>query len=100
MRALVPTRPLALLMFIGFVDLIVTAWLHAHGLIIELNPLMRPLIEHSEWLFGAVKAFTLVSAWAVMVVYARQNREFVRKACLVGSSLYVTIWVVWFVAAH
>lgn len=61
---------------------------------------MRPLIEHSEWLFGAVKAFTLVSAWAVMVVYARQNLEFVRKACLVGSSLYVTIWVVWFVAAH
>lgn len=100
MRTLVPTRPLALLMLIGFVDLFATAWLHAHGLIIELNPLMRPLIEHSEWLFGFVKACTLVSAWVVMVMYAKHNRQFVRNACLVGSALYVTIWVTWFAAAH
>jgi hypothetical protein len=86
-------------MLIGFADLIVTAVLHRQGLIVELNPLMRPLIERSEWLFAAVKGGTLVLGWGVMAWYCRHNREFVDLACAVGSAVYVTVWVVWFLAA-
>lgn len=96
MKAVLPTRALTLLLTIGFVDLIVTAVLHAHGLIVELNPLMRGLIERSEWLFAAVKGATLVIAWIAMAIYARSNVVFVRQACLVGSFAYVLIWSAWF----
>lgn len=95
-RKLFPTRALALLIGIGFLDLFVTAILHAHGLIVELNPLMRPLIEHSEWTFGLAKGATLVAAWGAMVWYAEHNRDFVRKVCLAGSIAYVAIWTIWF----
>jgi len=83
-------------MGIGFLDLLVTAVLHANGLIVELNPLMKVFIEKSEWLFVAVKAATLVAAWYVMVSYAKVNLAFVRKASLTGSIIYVTIWTAWF----
>jgi hypothetical protein len=90
---------LALLILIGSVDLIATALLHSRGLIIELNPLMRPLIEHSEWTFAAVKSSTLVLAAYVMLEYAKTNPDFVCRACRMGSAAYVTIWTVWFLAA-
>lgn len=78
-------------------DLVVTAVLHAHGLIVELNPLMRPLIEHSEVLFSFVKGLTLVAAWYFMVKYSETHLAFIRQACLVGSAAYVGIWTIWFV---
>lgn len=96
MPAIMPSRSIGLLMAIGFLDLFMTAWLHQRGLIVELNPLMRPLIERSEWLFSAVKAFTLIAAWVVMAGYAKQNRGFVRKACLSGSAVYLIVWTSWF----
>ncbi len=98
-RQLLPTRAIVLLMGIGFVNLLVTAILHANGFVVEMNPLMRPLIEHSEWLFAAVKSLTLLFAWGVMAWYARQNLEFVRKTCFFGAGFYVLIWCVWFLAA-
>lgn len=95
-RQLLPTRAIVLLMAIGFVDLLVTAILHAKGFVVEMNPLMRPLIEHSEWLFAAVKSLTLLFAWGVMAWYARQNLDFVRKICFFGAGFYVFIWCLWF----
>lgn len=94
-----PTRALGALMFIGFLDLFMTAVLHAKGQIVELNPLMRPLITQSEWLFVGVKGLTLVAAWIAMVWYARQNLRFVRQVCLAGSVAYLFIWTTWFIAA-
>src|SRR6185369_6902410 len=96
MRAVAPSRAILLLMSIGFFDLFMTAWLHANGHIVELNPLMRPLIERSEWLFGFVKALTLVAAWAVMASYGKINKPFVRLACLAGSVVYLVVWTSWF----
>ncbi len=71
--------------------------LHARGQIIELNPLMKPLIEQSEWLFVAVKGLTLVAAFVGLVWYGRQNKSFVRLACIVGSVAYLTVFTLWFV---
>jgi hypothetical protein len=99
MKAVAPSRSILLLIGIGFLDLVLTVWLHSQGQIVELNPLMRPLIERSEWLFGIVKGATLVATWAVMASYARVNRKFVRNACVVGSVVYVTVWWGWFLAA-
>jgi len=96
MKAVAPSRAILVLMSIGFIDLFMTAWLHANGQIVELNPLMKPLIEQSEWLFGFVKALTLVAAWVVMANYARINRPFVRLACLGGSVVYIIVWTLWF----
>lgn len=87
-------------MLIGFADLVMTAWLHATGMITELNPLMRPLIERHELLFVAVKGMTLLLAWTVMARYCKVNKEFVRKAAFVGSAAYLFIWVSWVIAAH
>lgn len=98
-RRLWPTRALVLLLAIGFFDLIVTAVLHANGMITELNPLMKPLLEQGEWLFAIVKSFTLILAWIAMASYAKQNLEFVRKVCLAGSGVYVLLWCGWFFLA-
>lgn len=95
-----PTRAIGLLMFVGFLDLLATAILHEKGLITELNPLMKPLIEASEWLFVAVKASTLFAAWYVMAKHFPKNPEFVRRAALAGAVTYMLVWVIWFVAAH
>lgn len=99
-RQAFPVTSLLILMIIGVVDLVATAWLHAHGLIVELNPLMRPLIEHSEWLFAGVKAATLVVAYVVMLRYTQVNRAFVARACTYASLAYVGIWLVWFTSSH
>lgn len=93
-----PTRALILLMAIGFIDLIVTAVLHSKGLIVELNPVMKPIIEQSEWLFAAVKGLTLLLAWAIMVRYFETHRDFIRRAAITGSCAYLTIWTIWFIA--
>lgn len=91
-----PSRALALLLLIGFVDLVVTAVLHARGQIVELNPVMRPFIERSEWVFVLVKGSTLIGAWYVMMRYGREHRIFIRNACLFGCATYVFIWTGWF----
>ena len=94
-----PSRALVLLISIGLIDLVATAWMHANGLIVELNPLMRPVINHSEWLFAAVKGLTLVGAWVVLAWYSKYNRSFVRNACLVGALAYLALWSAWFLSA-
>lgn len=98
MRAIVPTRALLLLMAIGFLDLTATAILHSLGMIQEMNPLMRVFIEQSEWLFVLVKGATLIGAWVAMAYYAKVNAGFVRRACLLGSGVYLAVWLGWFVA--
>ncbi len=83
-------------MTIGFLDLVVTAVLHAQGRIVEMNPLMRTFIQQSEWMFVLVKGSTLILAWVVMARYAKHNPQFVSKVCLFGSAAYMMIWTVWF----
>jgi hypothetical protein len=97
-RSIMPTRMLGLLMAIGFIDLVATAYLHSRGLIVELNPVMKPIIESSEFLFALVKGMTLVLAWVVMAKHAQKNLVFVRKVCLVGAIVYLGIWTTWFLA--
>lgn len=99
-RAILPTRAIGLLMFVGFADLISTAVLHHMGLITELNPLMKPIIEQSELLFSAVKAMTLILAWVMMAKHAQKNLVFVRRAALAGSFTYIFVWCTWFTVAH
>ncbi len=98
-KEFMPIKSLGVLMLIGLVDLLSTAWLHANGLIVELNPIMRPIIEHSEWLFAIVKGLTLVLAYTVMVQYARTNEDFVRKASRLGVICYSGMWLIWFTSA-
>ncbi len=99
-KTLFPTRAIAVLMAIGFLDLVVTAWLHSRGLIVELNPVMKVFIERSEWLFATIKGLTLIAGWFAMVVYARVNLDFVRKASLIGASVYLATWTLWFFAGR
>lgn len=74
--------------------------MHAHGRIVELNPVMRYFIVRSEWLFALVKGLTLLVAWITLAWYFRYNQKFVRNACLIGTLLYVAIWLIWFFAAR
>lgn len=95
-RLLVPDISLLVLMAIGVVDLITTAMWHAKGQIVELNPLLRPIIESSEWSFVVVKGATLVLGYLGMVVYGRTHHEFVRAASRMGVILYIGIYLIWF----
>jgi hypothetical protein len=97
LKTLFPTRALLLLLAIGWIDLVTTALLHHHGMIVELNPLMKPLIETSEWLFALVKGMTLVLAWLTMVRFYETHADFIRKACIAGSGAYMLIWTIWFI---
>jgi len=99
LRELFPTPALAVLLLIGFVDLVSTAVLHHHGLIVELNPLMRPIIEASEWLFAAVKGMTLGLAWLLIAKHYPTNQRFATRACWFGCAAYLFIWCAWFFAA-
>ncbi len=92
----VPKRNIALLLGIGLIDLIATAVLHAKGMIVELNPVMRVFIERGEWLFALVKGLTLVLAGVVMWNHAKKNPKFVSQVALMGSGAYVFIWSIWF----
>jgi len=67
-------------------------------MIVEQNPLMRPLIERSEWLFAGVKSLTILGVYVVMRGYGQSNRDFVRKAAMIGVSAYVVLWAAWFAA--
>jgi len=58
---------------------------------------MKPLIERDEWLFVLVKGMTLVLAAAGLIWYGQKNREFVRRACLMGSAAYLLVFVAWFI---
>ncbi len=98
-REIVPNKSLILLITIGLTDLVATAMLHAQGLIVELNPIMRPVIEHGEWTFALVKGLTLLVAYMTMAQYARQNSVFVGKVSKLGILAYTGIWLVWFTAA-
>lgn len=100
MPVLFPSRAVILLLFIGLVDLISTAVLHSRGLITEMNPVMKPIIETSEWLFAFVKGATLLLAWLFMMRYAANHKAFIRKACLSGSAAYVAIWCLWFFSGN
>lgn len=97
---LFPSRALLLLVLVSSLDLVVTAVLHRQGRIVELNPLMRPLIERSEWWFALVKGATIFAAWLMMARYGAENRGFVRRAACAGVLLYVTLWSTWFVSAR
>ena len=99
MKSLFPTRTIALFMAIGFIDMATTAVLHAQGRIIELNPIMRFLIEQGEWLFCIGKGLTLVAGWAALAHYAKVNLPFVRRAAIWGSGAYLAVWMAWFFGA-
>jgi hypothetical protein len=96
MRAVFPSRGIILLIGIGFVDLLSTAWLYHRGMIVELNPLMRVLLKNGEWPFVLVKGLTLVFTWVALAKYSRLNPSFVRSTCLIGSIAYVSLWATWF----
>lgn len=97
LRQVFPSRAIALLLAIGVLDLIVTTWLHATGTIVEMNPIMRTFIDRSEFLFVVVKGMTLLVGYLMLVRFARTNIDFVRKACLAGSVVYVLVWLAWFI---
>ena len=99
LRFFFPDPYLMGLMLIGFADLISTAVLHANGLIVEMNPLLRPIIERSEWLFALVKGATLLVAYIAMIMYAKHRPEFVQKASRLGIVMYIGIYIVWFFGA-
>jgi hypothetical protein len=98
MKTLFPTRSMMLLIGIGLVDLISTAWMYHAGLIYERNPLMRVLLNQGEWLFILVKGATLVLAWIALSKYAKQNLKFVNQSCVMGSAAYAILWTSWFLA--
>lgn len=95
-----PPLPVIILMALGLVDLVSTVVLYELGLIEELNPLMRPLLEASAVLFVAVKLVTLVAAFAAMQWYVRKDERFVRMAATYGALAYSLLWATWVVAAH
>lgn len=93
-----PTKPMAVLASIALVDLVVTAFLYQTGWIVELNPLMRPLLEHSTWVFALVKFSIVAVAYFVLQWYRRIDEEFVNRIATAGSLAYIALWTTWFLS--
>ena len=89
-----PPLELGLLMAVGLIDLVSTVVLYSMGLVVELNPLMRPLLESSPALFTLIKLGTLLSAYVVMQLYRQVDERFVRRASLYGAIAYVVVWLI------
>lgn len=87
-------------MLVGIIDLISTAFLYSQGLIEELNPLMRPLLEHHPLTFVMFKAATLIAAYIALQWYRQTDEKFVVKVSAYGGAAYLTIWVSWVLIAH
>jgi hypothetical protein len=89
-----PPRELVFLMAVGLLDLLSTVILYCLGYVQELNPLMRPLLEHSPITFTLVKLGTLALAFVGMQLYAHIDERFVRTAAKYGVIAYVALWTV------
>jgi len=89
---------LAVLVSIAFLDLVITALLYQTGWIVELNPLMRPLLERSLWLFAFVKFSTVGVAYVVLQWYRKIDEDFVNRVATAGSLAYVALWTTWFLS--
>lgn len=96
MKRYFPSVPLLVLLSIGLIDLVLTAVLHAQGLIVELNPVMKPIIETSEWLFAFVKGATLAAAYLVMMKYMNTHKAYIDKVATIGWITYIATWSLWF----
>ncbi|MBL8060941.1 MAG: hypothetical protein JNK63_09535 [Chthonomonas sp.] len=59
---------------------------------------MKPVIETGVWLFVLIKGMTLALAYCCMIRFAKTHLEFIKKSCMVGSWLYLSIWTIWFLA--
>lgn len=92
MKFRVPVPGLVALIGLALLDLATTLWWHANGMMTELNPLMRPLLEKNEWLFSGVKLATIVALAIAIVLYAKKNLAFCRRVCAVGAGAYISIW--------
>jgi hypothetical protein len=77
-----------------------TAALHAQGKIVELNPMMAPVIDRSEWLFVLLKSATLVAGGIALNRLAKTHKRFVPAACIGASAMYVTVWATVFLSSH
>jgi hypothetical protein len=95
-----PPIELVLLMAVGVIDLLSTVILYCMGLVVELNPLMRPLLEASPWLFSIVKLATLFVAYVAMQAYRKHDETFVRRAALGGATAYIIVWSACTLAGH
>lgn len=91
-----PALETVLLMALGLADLVSTVVLHQLGLIVELNPIMRPLLERSTSLFVLAKVATLAGAYITLQLYRARDEEFCRMAARWGTITYAAVWLVWF----
>ena len=83
------------MMLVGLADLVSTVALYSAGLVVELNPLMRPLLDRSPALFALVKLATLAAVFVALQWHRPKDERFVRKAAAYGTAAYVTLWAVW-----
>lgn len=95
-----PPVPVLMLVGIAILDLLSTTILYSMGLIEEMNPLMRPLLEIHPALFAVVKMATIVAAFAGLQWYRRHDERFVRVASGWGAATYSIIWIGWCIGAH
>ncbi|MER3413143.1 MAG: hypothetical protein C4341_02675 [Armatimonadota bacterium] len=95
-----PAVETVLLMALGLADLASTVVLYRLGLIVELNPVMRPLLERSLVLFTVVKLLSLAAAFVTLQLYRARDEDFCRVAAKWGAIAYAAVWLVWFTVGN
>ncbi len=64
------------------------------GLATESNPLMAPLIAHSNWAFVLVKSLTFVVPLLIIEIIRPLSPKFIRRALHLGAVAYVLTYLI------
>ncbi|MFN8139305.1 MAG: DUF5658 family protein [Fimbriimonadales bacterium] len=91
-----PPLPVLLLVIVAVLDMISTAVLYSMGMIVELNPIMRPVLYGGVWQFCLVKSLTIILAFLGLQWYRAKDEKFVMLASKLGVTAYLVLWTGWF----
>lgn len=89
------TPGVVVLSVLALTDMVTTLYWSASGRMVELNPLMRPLLETSPAAFAIAKLATVAALLAAVAVSYQGREQFCRTATAWGAGAYALIWSAW-----
>ena len=79
---------------ICLLDMLTTLWWSGHGIAVEGNPILAPLLRANPLLFAAGKIISFLPALIVCGLYRRQHPQFVATALRLAIVAYLAVYCI------